>query len=88
MPVNADWSHCALLRAHRALEEARTLAPYSALLAGLAVACGLEFRFWPGFPGAPVRPAGQATAALPGPLRELIAQVQATADSTVLSTRK
>jgi len=88
VPVNPDWSHCALLRAHRALEQARTPAPYSALLAGLVLACGLEFRFWSGFPGAPVRPAGEATATLPGPLRELVAQVQATADSTVLSTRK
>jgi hypothetical protein len=41
VPVNADWSHCALLRAHAALEAARPLIPYSALLTGLALACGL-----------------------------------------------
>jgi hypothetical protein len=87
VPVNADWSYCALLRAHRALEEARMLTPYSALLAGLVLACGLGFRF-SGFPGTPGRAAEEATSAFSSPLRELIAQVQATADSTVLSARK
>jgi hypothetical protein len=84
--VPADWnsSHCALLRAHAALEAGRDLTPYEALLAGLTVACGLEFRF-SGFPA--TRTAAEATRTLPRPMRELIAQVQATADSTVLSTR-
>jgi hypothetical protein len=86
VPADRDWSQCALLRAHAALEADRTLTPYSALLTGLTVACGLGFRF-SGFPGAPGRAAGEATRALPRPLRELIAQVQVTADATVLSTR-
>jgi len=86
VPVDLNWSHCALLRAHAALEAARPLKPYAALLAGLVLACGLGFRF-SDFPGSPGRAAEEATAILPGPLRELIAQVQATADSTVLSTR-
>jgi hypothetical protein len=87
VPVNGDWFHCALLRAHRALEADRPLTAYSALLAGLVQACGLGFRL-SGFPGAPGRAAEEATAALSLPLRELIAQVQVTSDSTVLSTRK
>jgi hypothetical protein len=87
VPVNADWSHCALLRAHRALDPARTLTSCSALLAGLVLACGLGFRF-SGFPGAPGRAAEEAAAALSGPLRELIAQVQLTSDQAVLSARK
>jgi hypothetical protein len=86
-PVNADWSHCALLRAHAALEAAKVLTPYSALLAGLALACGLGFRF-SDFRSAPRRTAEEATRILSRPLQELIAEVQVTVDSTVLSTRK
>jgi hypothetical protein len=87
VPVNAGWSHYALMRAHGALEAAKTLTAYSALLTGLVLACGLGFRF-AGFPGTPGRTAKEAARALPRPLRELIAQVQVTADSTVLSNRK
>jgi hypothetical protein len=75
------------MRAHAALEAARPLIPYSALLTGLVLACGLGFRF-SDFPNAPGRTAEEATRALPRPLQELLAQVQVTADSTVLSTRK
>jgi len=87
VPVDRNWSHCALLRAHAALEAGRELTQYNALLAGLVLACGLGFRF-ADFPGAPGRAAEEATRALPRPLRELIAQVQLTGDQAVLSTRK
>ena len=87
VPVDRNWSHCALLRAHRALETGRELTPYNALLAGLVLACGLGFRF-AGFPGAPGRAPEEAARSLPRPLRELIAQVQLTSDQAVLSTRK
>ena len=87
VPVNADWSYCALLRAHAALEEGRVLTSHSAFLTGLTLACGLGFRF-SGLPTVPGRTAGMATRGLPRPLQELIAQVQVTADSTVLSNRK
>jgi len=87
VPVDRNWSHCALLRAHAALEAGRELTPYNALLAGLVLACGLGFRF-ADFPGTPGRAAEDAARALPRPLRELIAQVQLTSDQAVLSTRK
>jgi hypothetical protein len=87
VPVDRNWSHCALLRAHAGLEAGRELTLYSALLAGLVLACGLGFRF-SDFPGAPGRAAEEAARALPRPLQELIAQVQLTSDQAVLSTRK
>ena len=46
VPLDADWAACALVRARTALDAARTPTPYSELLASLAVACGLGFRFW------------------------------------------
>ncbi len=86
VPLEGDWSQCALLRAHAALDGARTLTPYSALLTGLTVACGLGFRFSV-FSNAPARDIAETARILPRPLRELIAHVQVTADATVLSTR-
>ncbi len=85
VPVDGDWSQCALLRAAATLDTARTPAPYTWLLSGLTVACGLGFRF-SGFPNGPAR-GGEASRALTRPLQELIAYVQATADAAVLSTR-
>lgn len=87
VPADGDWSVCALLRARAALDAARVLTPYSALLTGLTVACGLGFRF-SDLPGAPGRTAAEATRVLPRPLQELIAHVQVTADNIVLSARK
>jgi hypothetical protein len=86
VPVEADWSQCALLRARAALDGSRTLTPYSALLTGLTVACGLGFRF-SDFPNAPARGIDDPVRTLPRPLRELIAHVQVTADTAVLSAR-
>jgi hypothetical protein len=86
VPVEGDWSQCALLRAHAALDGTRTVTLYSALLTGLTVACGLGFRF-AGLSKAPTRGAGEATGLLPHPLKDLIAQVQAAAGAAVLSAR-
>lgn len=84
VPVEGDWSQCALLRARAALDGARTPTPYSALLSGLTVACGLGFRF-PDFPNAPARVI--TATLLPRPLQELVAHVQVIADAAVLSAR-
>jgi hypothetical protein len=86
VPADRDWAHCALLRAHAALDARRAPAPYPALLAGLACACGLGFRF-SGLSDAPGRSVEDAIRMLSPPLRELIAHVQAAADSAVLSSR-
>jgi hypothetical protein len=87
VPADRDWAHCALLRAHPAFDAARTPAPYPALLSGLALASGLGFRF-ADFTGTPARSPDEAIRMLSPPLRELIAHVQATADSALLSHRR
>jgi hypothetical protein len=87
VPADRDWAHCALLRAHAALDAARTPGPYTALLSGLALASGLGFRF-ADFTGTPARSADEAIRMLTPPLRELIANVQAAADSALLSHRR
>lgn len=86
VPVEGDWSQCALLRAHAALDVTGTLTPHSALLNRLTLACGLAFRF-SGFSNASVRGIEEVSQVLPRSLQELIAHVQATADATVLSAR-
>jgi hypothetical protein len=87
VPVEADWATCALLRARAALDASRPPAPYPALLAGLATACGLGFRL-SNLATASDRSVEDATRILPPVLRELIARVQVTADAAVLSGRK
>lgn len=86
VPRDGNWSVCALLRARAALDPARTPAPYPALLTGLAVACGLGFRF-ANLSDAPVRGTGEVARVLPRPLQELLAGVQVAADATVLAAR-
>jgi hypothetical protein len=86
VPVEGDWSQCALLRAQAALDGTRTLTLYSALLTGLTVACGLGFRFADLSKG-PTRGAEEAVGMLPRPLKELIAHVQMAADAAVLAAR-
>ena len=44
VPVNPDWALAPLLRVRSALDPARPLPAHGAVLAGLAVACGLSFR--------------------------------------------
>jgi hypothetical protein len=87
VPPDPDWAHCALLRAHAAIDATRTPAPYAALLAGLAFACGLGFRLV-NLSGMPTRSIGEAITVLPPTTRELISHVQRTADTSLLSQRK
>jgi Golgi phosphoprotein 3 (GPP34) len=86
VPVEGDCAQCALLRAHATLDVARTPTPYSALLTGLTVACGLGFRF-SDFSNAPARDIKETARILPRPLQDLIAHVQRCADAAVLSAR-
>jgi hypothetical protein len=86
-PGDQDWAHCAVLRAGAALDTTRAPPQYSALLAGLAIACGLGFRLWD-LTNAPVRTIEGALPVLPPALRELIAHVRVAADSALLSNRK
>ena len=86
VPVQGDWSQCALLRAHAALDLTRTLTPYSALLNRLTLACGLTFRF-SGFSTTAIRGTEEVSQMLPDALQELVAHVQEAADAAVLSAR-
>lgn len=78
-PVDPNWALAALVRAARARTE------HEAVLGGLAVACGLQFRMQQ---YVTTRGDTEETTARLGPgLRELIAQTQAAADSSVLARR-
>jgi hypothetical protein len=85
VPVDRDWAFAPLLRAGSALDPSRPWYAGDAVLAGLAAGCGLGFRI--GQYLRPGRTVAEATRPLPPGLRELIAQVQAAADSAVLSAR-
>jgi hypothetical protein len=86
VPVNPDWAFAPLLRVRSALDARRPLHAQDAVLAGLAVACGLWFRL-----DQYLTPAGrgpdEAVALLSYGLYELIAQTRAAVDSVVLSCR-
>jgi hypothetical protein len=91
-PADPDWAQCARLRACQAVDASRPLdtaapeARYRILLAGLACACGLEFRL--ALPEGPQRGSQEITSSLPPRLAELVAVVQATTDTTVQSGRR
>lgn len=87
VPPDSDWAHCALLRAHAALDATRPPASYAALLAGLTFACGLGFRF-ANLTVGPTRTVGEAITVLSPQARELISHVQVATDTTLLSQRK
>lgn len=86
VPVDADWTFAPLLRVRAALDPARPLSAHGAVLAGLAIACGLGFRL-----DQYQTPGGhsleQAIGQFPPHLRELIAQTQAAIDGAVLAHR-
>jgi Golgi phosphoprotein 3 (GPP34) len=86
VPVDSDWAFTPMLRVRAALDPARPLVSQQAVLAGLAVACGLGFRL-----DQYVSPAGrsvQETVGQLGPgLRGLITQTQVAIDGAVLSHR-
>ncbi len=87
-PLATDpaWAFAPLVRVRYALGSDRPLYPHEAMLAGLAVACGLWSRV-----SQYVTPAGrgldEALIQLQPGLRELISQTQALVDSAVLSGR-
>ena len=86
IPADPDWAFGPLLRVRSALDRSRPFDPREAILAGLAVACGLGYRL-----DQYTAPAGrsleEATGYLGLDLRELIAQTQAAVDSALLSHR-
>ncbi len=86
VPVDSDWAFTPMRRVCAALDPARPLVSQQAVLAGLAVACGLGFRLdqYRSRAGRSV----QDTVGQLGPgLRELIAQTQVAIDGAVLSHR-
>lgn len=87
VPVDADSAFAPVLRVRAALDCSRPLTADGAVLAGLAMACGLGFRLAQYTPPRAGRSAGQAVAQLHPGLRELIAQTQAAVDSALLAHR-
>jgi len=86
VPVNADWAFAPLLRVRAALDPARPLSAHGAVLAGLAIACGLGFRLDQyQIPGG--HSLEQAIGQFPPHIRELIAHTQAAIDGAVLAHR-
>jgi len=85
VPVDPDWAFAPLLRVRAALDPSRPCSASDAVLTGVAVACGLRFRIDQYLTTG--RSIAEATGQLPPELRELIAQTQAAADSSVLSRR-
>jgi len=87
VPADSDCAFMPLNRARSALDSSRLPTVHAAALAGLAAACGLETRLLAYAPPRGARSPQAAAALLPVPLRELIAQTQATVDSAVLAQR-
>jgi len=86
VPADPDWAFGPLLRVRAALDRSRPFDPREAVLAGLAVACGLGYRM-DQYTAPAGRSLAEATGYLGPDLRELIAQTQAAADSALLSHR-
>jgi hypothetical protein len=86
VPTDADRAFSPLLRVRSALDPARPLEAREAVLAGLAVACGLGFRLEQYLPP-PGRSLEEALGQLDPGVRELIAHTQAAIGSAVLAHR-
>jgi hypothetical protein len=86
VPVNPDWAFAPMLLVRSALDPARPVTAPAAVLAGLAVACGLGFRL-EAYQDPAGRSVADAVAGLGPSLRELIALTQTVVDSAVLSHR-
>jgi hypothetical protein len=86
VPVNPDWAFAPMTRVRAALDPARTVTEYAAVLAGLAVASGLGFRL-DQYQAQASRSTADVVAHLPAGLRQLITQTQITVSSAVLSHR-
>jgi hypothetical protein len=87
VPVDADSAFAPLLRTRSVLDSTRPLSAQGAVLAGLAIACGLGFRLVQYAPSKTGRSLDEAVGQLDPGLRELIAQTQAAVDSALLSHR-
>jgi hypothetical protein len=87
VPADSDCAFMPLNRARSALDSSRLPTEHAAALAGLAAGCGLENRLLDYAPPQGARSPHQAAALLSLPLRELIAQTQATVESAVLAQR-
>jgi len=86
IPADPDWAFGPLLRIRSALDRSRPFDPREAVLAGLAVACGLGYRL--DQYAAPADHSLEEAVGYLGPdLQELIAQTQAAVDSALLSHR-
>jgi hypothetical protein len=86
VPVDADWAFAPLVRIRSALDPARPLLTYGALLTELAFACGLGFRVDQYAPP-PRRHPDDMTRQVGPWLSELIAQTRAAVDGALLSHR-
>jgi hypothetical protein len=84
VPVDPDWAFSPMLRVRSALDPARPVTPYGAVLTGLAVASGLGFRL-DQYQARAGRSVQDVVALLGLGLQELIAQTQTAVDSAVLS---
>lgn len=86
IPADPDCAFASLGRARPAMESTRAPA-YSAVLAGLAVGCGLGPRLLPYGPPDARHCLAESQTRLAPDLRELIAQTQAAVDKAVLAHR-
>jgi Golgi phosphoprotein 3 (GPP34) len=87
MPADRDSAFAPVLRARAALDASRSLTIHTAVLAGLADACGLGFHLAQYAPAHHARPADQVANQLGPGLQDLIAQVKTAVDSAVLAHR-
>jgi Golgi phosphoprotein 3 (GPP34) len=88
VPADRDSAFAPVLRARAAMDASRPLAIHDAVLAGLAVACGLGFRLAEYAPARRARPLDQMAARLRDPsLGDLITQTRTAVDSVLLAHR-
>jgi len=87
VPVNGDWAFAPLLRVRSAVDAARPVSAPAIVLAGLADACGLGFRFTEFIPPRAGRSAAEAAGLLRPALRDVIAHTAAAVGSAVLAHR-
>ena len=87
VPVDADCAFAPVARVQSALRPSRPATVQGAVLAGLAVACGLGSRLLPYGPPMARRCLEEVVGRLDPGLREVIAQTQAAVDSALLSHR-
>jgi len=87
VPVDSDCAFAPFLRVKSALDSSRPVTVQNAVLAGLAVACGLGRRLALYLPPKALHRLQEAAQQLHPSVRDLIAQTQAAVDSALLSHR-